>query len=124
MFEEEIDHLHSPKIVRQILSSLRLEQFVQERRRARALGDGLEEFRGRLSDAVVAEQTRAQSREHPAIASDLFLAGGLERVENFIDQRGIVRRVNGHGIAHFVGDSGTLERNLEMAGVLLRVGTV
>ncbi len=124
VLEEEIDHFQTPNVGREIVFPFRLEQLVEERRGGGALRDCLEEFRGRLGDAVIAEQAFAHRGLDATVAGDLFFTCGPDRFQDFVDQQGIVGRVDRHRIAHFVGDAGPRERDLEMAGVLFRVGTV
>jgi hypothetical protein len=124
VLEEEIDHFQTPNVGREIVFPFRLEQLVEERRGGGALRDCLEEFRGRLGDAVIAEQAFAHRGLDATVAGDLFCTCGPDRFQDFVDQQGIVGRVDRHRIAHFVGDAGPRERDLEMAGVLFRVGTV
>ena len=124
MFDQEIDNFQTPEVGLEVVFSLGLEQLVEKGSGGSALSDGLQEFRSHLGDAVIPQQAFAQCRRHAPVARDLLVALRVERLEDFIDKIGIVRRINRHRIADLVGQPGAFERDLEMAGVLFRIGTV
>ena len=119
MLIQKINHLHAPKISLQIFLAFQLEQVFQQQRRVRAFSDRFQEFRGRLCDATIAQQRFAQS----GVAFWSFhrlIAFPTECPNDFLNQIGIVGRINRHRIAHFEAQSPAGEIDFEMTCVLCR----
>ena len=94
MLDQEIDHLQTPDIIVEIVSAIFMQQLLQERRRRSALGDRAEKFRGRLRDAVLAQQRLAQGGVGRALdARDRLVALGIEPSEDLLGQPRVIRRM-------------------------------
>jgi hypothetical protein len=84
-----------------------------------ALGDRFQKLRRCLCDATITKQHLPQGLW--AIGSlHFFVAARTNRLDEFLDQRGIVRRPDRHRIADLVTQSPAFEIDLEMSCVLFR----
>ena len=85
--------------------------------------DGFEKLRRRLGDAVLAKERIVQRQRltFGGAGHDL-VAFGADGHDDFVDERRLVARINGHGIADFVAQAPAGEIDLEMARVFLRTG--
>src|SRR5438132_12370817 len=99
MLQEEVDYLHSPEINLQIVFMVGTKQFLEQWSGRGPLNDRFQELRSRRGDGVIAQQGLAQRRRFVLSRWHDLIAGGTERPNNFLDQRGIVRRANRHRIA-------------------------
>ena len=122
MFNQEIDHFHSPKITVEVFLSLRIEQLGEQRRRVRAFRDHFQKFRRRLGDAAIAEE-RFTQRGLAFWSLDRLVASRADRFQDLVDQLRIVRWPHRHRIADLVVQSPASQIDFEMTRVLLRTFT-
>ncbi len=114
MLDQEIDDPHAPEIGVEFLFAFRIEQLVEERRGGRPLGDGAQESRSRLGDAVIAEKRFAESGRCSLVVGYDFVARRAKSEEDFFDQIGPICRINRDRLAHFVAQTRPLQGKFEV----------
>src|SRR5579862_2127600 len=118
---EKVDIFHAPEILLQVRLPKRVEHFAEEQARIPGpLRHGLDELLGRLGYLVIAQQRFAETLRGAVVARNALLARATQRIEDVLDERGIIGRQDAERVAHFVSQSRAFERKLVMPRVLLR----
>ncbi len=118
--QQRVEHVSAPQILVEARLHVRIEQVLEELGRRVFLRDRREELLVRRGDHEALRQRLADRHGNlVGIRHDLVPAEA-ERLEDSLHQCRIVLRENSKRIADFVVEARALERDFEMARILLR----